>query len=308
MSIAEQLLSQWDTLLSLTHERWEYYASLKETIPKCEGGVKAEEAERLFRQVVSATEKVIGLRQQMPRLIFYPAISEKKRKFRNLSIGLGMVLSAMSVVVVCMVKAGAISITEGYYCVLPIVLFLPLPWTMYKRIGEYMDQGSYYLGAGEIVIYDLPRARFLSYCAHEVASHLLSKVGPSWEFYKGGWTRGVQWQVASVLAKEGECGAAIPTLRLMLGEMRMALEWLSKREERALPRWIRRLPSPFASSWWREMIAGKRRPTSDTLSQAFSTIYFQLLEKREGPGVYKEYLEGKADTRWPFVPSDPKEW
>jgi len=308
MTPYHRLIAHWDTLLSVTRSRWDRYVFLKGIRPKGEVRVGETEAKELFGRVCEVLKRILGGPSLPPKMVFFPAISRMKKKLVCLSLGLGTVIVALSLVVVYMVKIGVLSVTEGYYCALPLLFVAPFPWTMYRRIREYMDQGSYYLSPNEVVIYDIYRSRFLSYCTHEVASYLLEHEGPSWEFYKEGWARGVQYNVAEDLLREGGEGVPFSSLQLMLGELRLALEWLSRHGKRKLPAWVKALPGPHSPSWWKGLLGMNRVPTPDVVSQALSTAYFQVLEEEEGAGVYREYLEGKADERWPFVSANPQDW
>jgi hypothetical protein len=308
MTPYHRLIAHWDTFLSVTRKRWDRYVSLRDIRLKDEVRVGETEAKELFERVSEALKRILGGPFLPPRMVFFPAISRMKRKLVYLSLGLGMVVVALSLVVVYMVKMGVLSVTEGYYCAFPLLFLAPFPWTMYGRVREYMEQGSYYLSPEEVVIYDLYRSRFLSYCTHEVASYLLEHEGPSWEFYREGWARGVQYNVTEDLAEEGEEGVPLSSLQLMLGELRMALEWLSRRGKRDLPSWVEALPGPYSPSWWKGFLGINRVPTPDVVSRALSTAYFQVLEEKEGAEVYREYLEGKADERWPFVSANPQDW
>jgi len=303
MTPLERAFEQWDLLLEVTRLR-------KEELTRERGGSKGplvvgEEAQELFSKAACVLGRVLDRECPLPKMVFYPAISQLKGRFRRLSLGLGASLMGISGLVVYMVSVGQLSVTEGYYCALPILFVLPFPWSLYRRMGEYMDRGSYYLqDERTVIIYDLPRGRFLSYCAHELAFHLLMVEGPSWEFYGWGWARGVQRLVSEKLGE----GALAASLELMVGELRVALGWLSREGGKPLPSWVKRLPSPYHKPWWSAFWSGQKEITYSLLGRALSTAHFQLLEAQDGPGVYKDYLDKRVDERWLFVSSDPREW
>lgn len=308
MTPYRRLIAHWDALLTVTRSRWDRYLFLRGIRPNDEVRVGEAEAKELFERVCEALKRRLGGPSLPPRMVFSPVISRMKRKLVCLSLGLGTVIGALSLVVVYMVKIGVLSVTEGYYCALPLLFVAPFPWTMYRRVREYMEQGSYYLSPESVVIYDIYKSRFLSYCIHEVASYLLDHEGPSWEFYREGWARGVQYRVAEDLLREGEEGVPFSSLQLMLGELRLALEWLSRKGEKELPSWVKALPGPHSPSWWKGLLGMNRDPDPEVVSRALSTAYFQVLEEEEGAGVYRDYLEGKVDKRWPFVSANPQDW
>ncbi len=304
MTPLERALNQWDLLLEVADLRRE------ELVLGRKGSkgplVVEDEAQGLFSEVASTLGEVLGMECPLPRLVYYPAISQLRGKLKRVSLGLGATLMGLSGLVVYMVSVGQLSVTEGYYCALPILFVLPFPWSLYRRVGEYMERGSYYLpDTGTVVIYDLPRGRFLSYSAHELAVHFLKEGGASWEFYSWGWARGVQRLTSEKL---GGGSVLAASLELMVGELRVALEWLAEKGGKSLPSWVKRLPSPYHKPRWVAFWTGKREITPSLLGRALSTAHFQLLEVQEGPGVYREYLDKKMDERWPFVSSNPLEW
>lgn len=302
MKPLERALDEWDLLLDVARGRREEFLKVrrgKDTL------VDEGEAEELFSRAAQKVAFVLGRECPTPGLTFFPAISKLRKKMARFSMGMGVSLLGLAGVVVYMVSVGWLTTTEGYYCALPILFVLPFPWSLYRRMGEYMDRGSYYLQEGEtVVIYDLPRGRFLSYSAHEVAFHLLRKEGPAWEFYGWGWARGVQ----NLASRELGEAAQAASLELVVGELRVALEWLARAGNKRLPRWVKMLPSPYHKPWWLAFWSGGREITPSLLARSLSTAHFQLLEALEGPGVYKDYLDKRMDERWPFVSPNPQEW
>ncbi len=303
MTPLDSALERWDLLLEVARKRRDEFVKVRRGKDSLVSG--EEEARSLFQQAAGEVERVLERGCPRPGFVFYPAISRLKRRATRFSLGIMVSLMGIAGLVVYMVSLGWLSVTEGYYCALPILFVLPFPWSLYRRMGEYMDRGSYYLTEEDtVVMYDLPKGRFLSYSAHELAFHLLRKEGPSWEFYRWGWARGVQGLASRNM---GDAPLAA-SLELMVGELRVALEWLSQVGDKKLPRWVQRLPSPYHKPWWLAFWSGGREISPSLLARSLSTAHFQLLEALEGPGVYGDYLDRKMDERWPFVSSNPREW
>ena len=302
MTPLELALKEWDLLLEVTRRRRREFMKVRRGKDSL---VSESQARDLFSRAAEAVEEVVGRECPRLKMVFYPAISRLRGRLVKFSLGIGLALAGIAGVVVYMVSLGWLSATEGYYCAIPILFVLPFPWSLYRRMGEYMERGSYYLQEeGVVVIYDLPRGRFLSYSAHELAFHLLRREGPKWEFYSWGWARGVQHLASQ---KMGDAPMA-SSLELMVGELRVALEWLAKAGGKPLPSWVKRLPSPYHKPWWLAFWSGGREITPSLLGRALSTAHFQLLEAQEGPGVYREFLDMRMDQRWPFVSPRPQEW
>ena len=299
----ERALEQWDLLLEVARKKRDEFVKVKRGKDSMVEG--PEEAEELFSRAALEVSRILNVECPGPKLTFYPAISRLKSKAAKVSLGIGVSLAGLAGVVVYMISMGWLSVTEGYYCALPLLFVLPFPWSLYRRMGEYMDRGSYYLQDEEtVVMYDLPRGRFLSYSAHEMAFHVLRKEGPAWEFYSWGWSRGVQGLASSNMGEAAQAAS----LELVVGELRVALEWLAQVGDKKLPLWVKRLPSPYHKPWWLAFWSGGREITPSLLARSLSTAHFQLLEALEGPGVYRDYLDKKMDERWPFVSSNPQEW
>jgi len=308
----DRLVDDREALLHLLYEYGEELKSLKKSdMDKGSRVSGSDEAESLFSEAVSVLSLVLDREVVIPRLVFYPVLKKMDRKFRRLSLGLALSVGFIALLVLYLVWMGRLTSIQGYYCSIPLLMVVPFPWSLYRRTREYIEYGSYYVAGeneGVVVIYDLPVGRFLSYSSHELASHVMAVDGPSWPFYPWGWSRGIQLLCSRELDASKDVDVLSPVLELVVGELRVALEWLFRMDGSKLPSWVKRIPSPYHDAGWRRWLGIGRSLSHETVARALSTAYFQLMGREHGEKVYRDYLSRKVDERWPFVSPELEDW
>jgi len=297
-----EIAEHWDRFLLLLKNSYEERKNLgKKKLPKGEF-VKKEEVEKMLESLCILMSKFLNLDIKFPNITYHPYLSALRNKMRMLLLGIFLALLGVCAVVVYFEKIGRLSFNEAYYVSIPVLMAFVFLFSLYRRLKICLEHGSFYMEDEEgpkIIIFDLPKGRFLSYALHELAFYASSLYRVRNDAFREGWARALQLKLSRSLTSEG-IDTLSAVLDLTIERLKVAAYLVSKSKKLKLPFWVKRIkvrsrpPFGFFFSYKKDL-------TSEDKVHALATAYFLLLENKFGDEVYREFLEKRVDERWPFI-------
>ncbi len=285
--------AHWDKVLSILKEQWSVLEESKGRYPK---GPRTtpERAEELFKRVYLQLLSLVKDEIPLPELRFLPFGRQLAKSVMIFSLIVFCVVVLLFCVVITAYVRGFLSLGEMAPLLLSACGLFYLPFPIYRRIRINMEHNCRYLREGDkgyLIMGDLREGMFISFCAHEMAHHFLREKGRGGGSWEEGWARWVQLKVSQVLSQECGVDAFTPASTLLIGELREAL--MLTKGGRPIPRWMKRVKSPFHTSSFGRWIRGEPGYSKRSLFvHALGTAAFALLVGFGGDEALRRFLEG----------------